>query len=159
MSFAFLSCFHVRVLWTMLQQIWECRYLFEILILIPLYIFSEERLLGNMVVLLLFFERRKKKVKSLSRVQLFRTPWAVAHQAPLSMRFSRQEYWSGWPFPSSGYLPDPGIEPVSPTLQADALPSEPPGKWNKNPPYSKILPVFPSVYNNLHSHQQGERVL
>ena len=68
------------------------------------------------------------KVKSLSHVQLFATPWTVAYQAPLSMEFSRQEYWSGLPFPSPGDLPDPGIEPGSPTLQADALPSEPPGK-------------------------------
>ena len=49
-------------------------------------------------------------------------------QAPLSMGFSRQEYWSGLPFPSPGDLPDPGIEPRSPALQADALPPEPPGK-------------------------------
>ena len=56
------------------------------------------------------------------------TPWTVAYQASLSMGFSRQEYWSGLPFPSPGDLPDPGIEPRSPTLQADALPSEPPGK-------------------------------
>ena len=56
------------------------------------------------------------------------TPWTVAHQAPLSMEFSRQEYWSGLPFPSPGDLPDPGIEPWSPAFQADALPSEPPGK-------------------------------
>ena len=51
-----------------------------------------------------------------------------AYQAPLSMGFSRQEYWSGLPFPFPGDLPDPGIEPSSPILQADALPSEPPGK-------------------------------
>ena len=69
-----------------------------------------------------------KLVKSLSCVQLFETPWTVAHQAPLSMGFSRQEYWSGLPFPSPGDLPDPGIEPRSPTLEADALTSEPPGK-------------------------------
>ena len=50
-------------------------------------------------------------------------PWTVARQAPLSMGFSRQEYWSGLPFPSPGDLPDPGIEPRSPTLQADALTS------------------------------------
>ena len=56
------------------------------------------------------------------------TPWAVAWQAPLSMEFSRQEYWSGVPFPSPGDLPDPGIKPRSPALQADSLPSEPPGK-------------------------------
>ena len=70
-------------------------------------------------------------MKSLSCVRLFATPWAVAHQAPLSMGFSRQEYWSGLPFPSPGDLPDPGIEPRSPTLKADTLTSEPPGK-----PYS-----------------------
>ena len=54
--------------------------------------------------------------------------WTVAYQAPPSMEFSQQEYWSRLPFPSSGDLPDPGIEPRSPALQADALPSEPPGK-------------------------------
>ena len=64
-------------------------------------------------------------MKSLSRVQLFVTPWSVACQAP-SMGFSRQEYWSGLPFPSPEDLPDPGIEPGSPALQADTLPSEPP---------------------------------
>ena len=56
------------------------------------------------------------------------TLWTVAHQVPPSMGFSRQEYWSGSPFPSPGDLPDPGIKPKSPTLQADALTSEPPGK-------------------------------
>ena len=56
----------------------------------------------------------KVKVKSLSRVQLFGTPWTVAHQATPSMGFSRQKYWSGLPFPSPGDLPDPGIEPRSP---------------------------------------------
>ena len=67
-------------------------------------------------------------VKLLSRVRLFATQWTVAYQAPPSMEFSRQEYWSGLPFPSPGDLPDPGIEPGSPALQAGALPSEPPGK-------------------------------
>ena len=66
-----------------------------------------------------FLTQKKVKVKSLSRVRLFATPWTVAHQAPLSMGFSRQEYWSGLPFPSPGDLPDPGIEPRSPVLQAD----------------------------------------
>ena len=51
-------------------------------------------------------------------------PWIVACQAPLSMGCSRQEYWSGLPFPSAGDLPDPGIEPTSPALQADSLPTE-----------------------------------
>ena len=55
-------------------------------------------------------------------------PWTVACQAPLSMGFPRQEYWSGLPFPSPGDLPDPGIKLGSPALQADSLPSEPPRK-------------------------------
>ena len=55
-------------------------------------------------------------------------PWIVAWQAPLSMRFCRQEYWSGLPFPSPGDRPDPGIEPRSPALQADSLPTEAQGK-------------------------------
>ena len=67
-------------------------------------------------------------MKSLSRVRIFATPWTAAYQAPPSMGFSRQVYWSGVPFPSPGDLPNPGIEPRSPTLQADALTSEPPGK-------------------------------
>ena len=62
------------------------------------------------------------KCELLSRVRLFMTPWTIACQAPLSMGFSRQEYWSQLPFPSPGDLPDPGIEPVSPTLKADSLP-------------------------------------
>ena len=70
----------------------------------------------------------KVKVKSLSHVGLFTILWTVAYQAPPSMGFSRQEYWSGLPFPSPGDLPNPGIEPTSPTLQADALASEPPGE-------------------------------
>ena len=69
-------------------------------------------------------------MKSLSRVRLFVTPWTVTCQVPPSMGFSRPEYWSGLPFPSPGDLPDPRIEPRSPTLQADALPSEPPGAPN-----------------------------
>ena len=63
-------------------------------------------------------------------------PWTVAHQAPPSMGFSRQEYWSGLLCHPPGDLPNPGIEPRSPTLQADSLPAEPPGKpmlWEKHP--------------------------
>ena len=60
------------------------------------------------------------------------TPWTVVCQAPLSMEFFRQEYWSGLPFPSPGNLPDPEIEPGSPALQADSLRSEPPGKPEEN---------------------------
>ena len=68
------------------------------------------------------------EMKSLSCVQFFVTPWTVAHQAPLSMVFFRQGYWSGLPFPSPGDLPDPEIKPGSPALQADSLLSETPGK-------------------------------
>ena len=67
-----------------------------------------------------------------SPVRLFVTPWTIAHQAPLFMGFPRQ-YWSGLPFPSPGDLPNPGIEPRSPTLQADSLLSEPPGKLKAFP--------------------------
>ena len=56
------------------------------------------------------------------------TPWTTAYQAPPSTGFSKQEYWSGLPFPSPGDLPNPGIEPGFPAFQADALTSEPPGK-------------------------------
>ena len=67
-------------------------------------------------------------MSALSHVHLFATSWTLAHQAPLSMGFSRQEYWSGLPFPTLGNLPNPGIEPtspISPALQADSLPAEP----------------------------------
>ena len=70
------------------------------------------------------------EVNSLSRARLFATPWTVARQAPLSTGFSRQEYWSGLPFPSTGDLPNPGIEPMSPAWQARALSSEPPGNFH-----------------------------
>ena len=63
----------------------------------------------------------KVKVKLLSRVRLFATSWTVAYQSSPSMGFSRQEYWSGLPFPSPGDLPNPGIEPGSPALEADAF--------------------------------------
>ena len=58
----------------------------------------------------------------LNHVRLFATSWIVAHQVPLPMEFARQGYWSGLPFPSPGDLPNPGIEPRSPALQADSLP-------------------------------------
>ena len=76
-------------------------------------------------------------LRRFSRVWLFVTPWTVAHQAPLSMGFSRQEYWSGLLFPSPGNLPDPGIEPRSPALEADVLTSEPPEKPNCSKPKIK----------------------
>ena len=73
-------------------------------------------------------KRKWKKVKSLSRVRLFATPWTIAHQAPLSMGFCRQEYWSELPCPPPEDLPNPGFEPRSPTLQADSSPFGPPGE-------------------------------
>ena len=69
-----------------------------------------------------------KEGKQLGHVQLFATPWAAACQDPPSIEFSRQEYWSGLPFPSPRNLPKPEMKPGSPALQADALPSKPPGK-------------------------------
>ena len=62
------------------------------------------------------------QARMLSHVQLFVTPWTIARQVPLSLGFSRQEYWSDLPCPPSGDLPDPGIEPRSPALRADSLP-------------------------------------
>src|SRR5574340_513396 len=87
-----------------------------------MYSLNKEKL--SMPIILL----RKQKVKSLSCVRLFVTPWTVAYQAPPSLEFSRQEYWSGLPFPSPEDLPDPGIEPRSPALQADSLLTELQGK-------------------------------
>ena len=69
----------------------------------------------------------KKKIYY-TQLQLFAISWIIVHQAPLSLEFSRQEYWSGQPLPSPGHLPDPGIKPTSPALLADFLPSESPGK-------------------------------
>ena len=67
----------------------------------------------------------------LGRVRLFATPWTVGHQAPLSMGFSRQEYWSGLPFPPLGDLPNLGIEFMSPALKADSLPLSHQGSPNE----------------------------
>ena len=87
------------------------------------------------------------KVKSLSRVRLFATSWIVACQAPLSMGFSRQEYWSGFPFPSPGDLPDPAIKPGSLALQTDTLPSEPPWGFNHNQDLTKFcFQLFELIY-------------
>ena len=98
------------------------------------------------------------EVKSLSGVRLFATPWTVAYQASPSMGFSRQDYWSGLPFPSPGDLPNPGIEPGSPALEAGTLTSEPPGKWTKfidvifefmNNENKILLPKSPQTYFTL----------
>jgi len=86
----------------------------------------------------------KVKVKSFSRVRLFETLWTVARQAPPCTGFSSPEYWNGLPFPSPGDLPDPEIELRSPALQADSLPSEPPGNPNDN--YGIILILSSSMY-------------
>ena len=90
-------------------------------------------------------------MKLLSRVRLFGTPWTVAYQAPPSMEFSRQEYWNGLPFPSPEDLPDPEIKPGSPTLQADALPSDPPGK----PSYTSkvMLKILQARLQNYVNHE------
>ena len=97
----------------------------------------------------------KVKVKSLSRVRLFATPWTVAHQAPPSMGFYRQEYWSGLPFPSPGDLPGRGIEPRSPVLQADTLTSESPGKpyliWYINVKTKNAYNISPCLHLLHHS--------
>ena len=81
-------------------------------------------------------------MKLLSRVQLFETLLTVARQAPPSMGFSRQEYWSGLPFPSPGDLPNPGIEPGCPAWQADAFSSEPTGKPHEAVYVGKIKESF-----------------
>ena len=96
---------------------------------------------------------RWSDVKSLSRVRLFATSWTVAYQAPLSMGFFRQEFWSGLPFPSPGDLPDPGIEPGSPALQADALSSEPPRKPTRGRRGPQILPLFSSQGFFISAHR------
>ena len=94
----------------------------------------------------------KVKVKSLSHVRLFATPWTVAYQAPPSMGFSRQECWSGLPFSSPGDLPDPGIEPGSPTLQADALSSEPPGNPRRFRAETKFYAIEKISYLHIYLH-------
>ena len=78
------------------------------------------------------------------RFSLFATSWTVAHQAPLSMGFSRQEYWSGLPFPSPGDLPNPGMEPLSTALQADSLLFEPLGK--PMPIYTPLLMIYETAH-------------
>ena len=90
-----------------------------------LFQWSERDIMGVKIRIVVV---QMEKVKLLSCVQLFVTLWTVTYQAPPFMGFSRQEYWSGLPFPSPGDIPDPEIEPGSPALQADALTSEPPGK-------------------------------
>ena len=85
---------------------------------------KKSEILNNIILL----KESESEVAQL--IRLFETAWTVAHQVSPPMEFSRHEYWSGLPFPSPGDLPDPGIEPGFPALQADALPSEPPGNSN-----------------------------
>ena len=95
-------------------------------------------------------------LKSAQSCPTLRPPQTVARQAPLSMGFSGQQYWSGLPFPSPGDLPDPGIEPRSPALQANSLPSEPPGT-----PINFLRTcqsTFHSGCTIMHSHQRCARV-
>ena len=74
-------------------------------------------------------------------------PWTVARQAPLSMGFPRQEYWSGLPFPSPGDLPDPGMEPRSPTLAGEFFTTEPPGKRLDASSHSFIITILRRGYD------------
>jgi len=90
-----------------------------------------------------------------SCVQLFVTLWTVALQAPLSMEFSRQEYWSGLPFPSPGYPPHPGIKPGSPALQTDSLPSQLPQK----PIYGTIIVDKPRQHIKKQRHYLSDKGL
>jgi len=92
------------------------------------------------------------KVKSLSHVWLFATSWTIACQAPPSMGFSRQDYWSVLPFPSPGDLPVPEVEPRSPELQADSLPSEPPGNHHL---WSPLL-FDNCTWSDLHGRRKPE---
>ena len=112
-------------------------------------------LLFNMLSRLVIAFTLKVKVKLFSHVQLFVTPWTVAYWAPLSMGFSRQECWSGLPFPSPGDLPDPGIKPRSPALQADALPSEPPGKPCFYFQFSSVAQSCPTLCDPMNCSTPG----
>jgi len=105
--------------------------------------------------------------QSFSHALFFTVPWIVAHQVPLSVEYSRQEYWNGLPFLSPRDLPNPGIEPGSSTLQADSLPSEPPESL---PPSKAICPpkryYYPKPASEMteenkeehhKGHNQGQR--
>ena len=107
------SCFHV-VLSIVLQWTWGCMLKKNSFYLMGVTCVTQDSVWNTVGV-----------CYSLSSVQLYVTPWTVAQQAPLSMEFSRQEYWSELPFPSPGDLPNPGTEPRSPALQAVSSPSEP----------------------------------
>ena len=115
-----------------------------------IYIKYKKLLQVNSKIIMIWLENGQMwKCYLLNRVWLFATPWTAAHQAPLCMEFSRLEYWSGLPFASPGDLPNPGIEPRSPELQADSLPSEPPREETpsthlKNPHYNLLKTLSPN---------------
>ena len=95
---------------------------------------------------------KERKVKSLSHVRFFVTPWTVAHQAPLTIVFSRQEYWSGLPFLSPGDLFDPGIKPLSPALAGGSLPlshmGSPPTIYDRRFPAGSVVKNLPANAGN-----------
>ena len=136
------ACYHFLLLWKhRLQRLsprlqsWLCHLApdLEEVIIPPLGAFvsfvKQGKISARLTRLLLkLYKQMSEWVMLLSHVQLLAIPWTVPCQAPLSMGFSRQEYWSGLPFPSPRDLPDPGIKHGSPALQADSLPLEPPGK-------------------------------
>ena len=97
-----------------------------------------------------------EKRQLLSHVQLFATPWTVSHQASLSMGFPRQEHWNEQLFPSAGDLPYSGIKPVLPALQADSLPSEPPGKPTQA---SLFVLNLDSFVLNLYTDLQAQKTI
>ena len=92
-------------------------------------------------------------MKLLSHVRLFATPWTIAYKAPPSMGFSREEYWSGLPFPSSGHLPNPGIEPGS--LQSPALAG---GFFTTAAAAAKSLQSCPSLCDPIDGSPQGPAI-
>ena len=91
------------------------------------------------------------RTEAISPVWLSVTPWTVDRHAPLSIGFSRQEYWSGLPCPPPGDLPNSGIKPRSPAFQADSLPSEPPGKAKESLTHIHVLPLNMASYQGRQS--------
>ena len=136
------------LLWTFV-----CKFLHGRVFSDLLWIFLGVQLLGFMVSSRYNFLKWSQVKWSHSVMSDCATPWTVAYQASPSMGFSRQEYWSGLIFPSPGDLPDPGIKPRFPALQADALPSEPPGKpitfWGIAKLLSKVAVSFYILTNYL----------
>ena len=98
--------------------------------------------------------RPSLKVQSFSRDQLFATPWTVAYKPPPSMGFSRQEYWSGLPFPSPRDLPDLGIKLESTAFHADTLPSEPPNTLKGDPDLNSPHSLSQDTHTHTHTHTQ-----